>query len=71
VCCSVLQCVAECRSGRAVGPSLRSVCSDFPMCVTHLCMLQCVAVCCSVLQCVAVCCSKLQCAAAVKMLGPR
>jgi len=27
------------------------------------CMLQCVAVCCSVLQCVAVCCSVLQCVA--------
>ena len=27
------------------------------------CLLQCVAVCCSVLQCVAVCCSALQCAA--------
>ena len=26
----------------------------------HLCVLQCVAVCCSVLQCVAVCCSVLQ-----------
>jgi len=27
------------------------------------CVLQCVAVCCSVLQCVAVCCSVLQCVA--------
>ena len=27
------------------------------------CMVQCVAVCCSVLQCVAVCCSVLQCVA--------
>jgi len=26
-----------------------------------MCVLQCVAVCCSVLQCVAVCCSVLQC----------
>ena len=29
------------------------------------CVLQCVAVCCSVLQCVAVCCSVLQCVAIV------
>jgi len=28
---------------------------------TIRCVLQCVAVCCSVLQCVAVCCSVLQC----------
>ena len=30
---------------------------------THLCVLQCALVCCSVLQCVAVCCSVLQCVA--------
>jgi len=29
----------------------------------YVCVLQCVAVCCSVLQCVAVCCSVLQCVA--------
>ena len=29
----------------------------------EVCLLQCVAVCCSVLQCVAVCCSVLQCVA--------
>jgi len=29
----------------------------------QVCLLQCVAVCCSVLQCVAVCCSELQCVA--------
>ena len=29
----------------------------------HVCVLQCVAVCCSVLQCVAVCCNVLQCVA--------
>jgi len=32
-------------------------------CVNTFCVLQCVAVCCSVLQCVAVCCSVLQCVA--------
>jgi len=50
--CSVVQCVAVCRSWCALGTSA-GCCS----------VLQCVAVCCSVLQCVAVCCSVLQCVA--------
>jgi len=29
--------------------------------VPHVCVVQCVAVCCSVLKCVAVCCNVLQC----------
>ena len=49
VCCSVLQCVAVCRS-HAI--------HTYSECVAVCCsVLQCVAVCCSVLQCVAVCCS--------------
>ena len=51
VCCNVLQCVA---AGCSVLQGL---------CVKDICVLQCVAVCCSVLQCVAVCCSVLQCVA--------
>ena len=51
VCCVVLrelQCVPQCVL--------------LPSCPSHRpCILQCVAVCCSVLQCVAVCCSVLQC----------
>jgi len=59
--CSVLQCVAVCASrdnhiketrvGRCVHLRIQG------------CVLQCVAVRCSVLQCVAVCCSVLQCVA--------
>ena len=40
---------------------LQHACVTVSYCV--LCMLLCVAVCCSVLQCVAVCCSVLQCVA--------
>jgi len=55
VCCSVLQCVAVCRS----------VINYVTLCVAVCCsVLQCVAVCCSVINsvtlCVAVCCSMLQ-----------
>jgi len=58
VCCSVLQCVAVCRSRRPT-----TCIYDAPG-YTYLCReMQCVAVCCSVLQCVAVCCSVLQCVA--------
>jgi len=49
--CNVLQCDAACwrgyRERGILGPP-------------DLCVLQCVAVCCSVLQCVAVCCSEMQ-----------
>ena len=50
-CCSVLQHVARYDHTRQMSTG-----------ALH-CVLQCVAVCCSVLQCVAVCCSVLQCVA--------
>jgi len=75
VCCSVLQCVAECCSCTVLRYVLRSVvvcCSVLQQQLTELSQkarvslayvavsLACVAVCCGVLQCVAVCCSVLQ-----------
>jgi len=62
--CSVLQRVAACCSlVQCVKKSIESEGLDEEDCRKRRCMLQCVAVCCSVLQCVAVCCSVLQCAA--------
>jgi len=61
--CRVFQCVAACCA------QISTYCIERLMDTTvseiHIstCMLQCVAVCCSVLQCVAVCCSVLQCVA--------
>jgi len=65
-CCSVLQCVTVCCSVRCCSLLQRAaVCirirtakrpSRFAAEVERPCVLQCVAVCCSVLQCVAVCC---------------
>jgi len=54
VCCVVLQCAAVHCSVLIV----LKECADVGLCL--LCVLQCVAVCCSVLQRVAVCCSVLQ-----------
>jgi len=51
VCCSVLQCVAVCQCAVNKPDAILS----------KGCVLQCVAVCCSVLKCVAVCCSELRC----------
>ena len=69
VCCSVLQCVAECLqcvySVFTVG--LQYVCSVLQWvavcCSVCAVCLQCVAVCCSVMQCVTACCSVSQCVA--------
>ena len=59
VCCGVLQCVVvPCSVLQCVAHV-----DTHTMMVAPHCVLQCVAVCCSVLQCVAVCCSVLQCAA--------
>ena len=62
VCCSVLRCVAVCHSvipwPFAFIEHFHSQWRDFASC-----LLQCVAVCCSMLQYVAVCCSVLQCVA--------
>jgi len=52
LCCSVLQCVAEC---------CIHIFSRVPFCDVSTFVLQCVAVSCSELQCAAVCCSVLQC----------
>jgi len=61
VCCSVLQCVAECFSVL----QCVAVCCSVLQCVAVCCSLrQCVAVCCGVLRCIAVCCGVLQCVAA-------
>jgi len=63
----VLQCVAVCCSVRLC---LGLTMSDLEMmgisvpAHRYVCVLQRVAVCCSVSQCVAVCCSVLQCVAA-------
>ena len=59
VCCSVLQCVA---GGCSELPKMRSIltAATAPRGPLRVCVLQCVAVCCSVLQCVAVCRSVLQ-----------
>jgi len=67
VCCSVLQCVVRCSAVQSV---LQGVTSPTSTLATEPyrtnschCVLQCVAVRCSVLQCVAVCCSAVQCVA--------
>jgi len=72
VCCSVVLCVAAWCCVLQCGavyyqhfvtllPEFKSS-IGFQLCMmTVTCVLQCVAVCCSVLQCVAVCCSVLQC----------
>ena len=49
------------------GRMLLRVCIDSP--TAGVCVLQCVAVCCSVLQCVAVCCSELQCVAVITVFA--
>jgi len=54
VCCSVLQRVAVC-----VKEKEQERLTSYHLLIG--CVLQCVAVCCSVLQCVAACCSVLQC----------
>jgi len=60
VCCSVLQCFAECWNVLQ-----RVLLSDRGVPVAVFCgvcsVLPCIAVCCSVLQCAAVCCSVLHC----------
>jgi len=63
VCCSMLQCVVVCCSllqSITVCASKWHVCE----CYGQMCVLQCVAACCSVLQRVAACCSVLQSVAA-------
>jgi len=72
VCCSVLQCVAECFGVlqsdtqcdyRGEEKNFWQIVS-FHGCVAVCCsVMQCVAVCCSALQCVALYCSMLQCCA--------
>jgi len=47
----------------AVFDTIPSILVSAPASPANTCVLQCVAVCCSVLQCVAVCCSVLQCVA--------
>jgi len=61
--CCVFQCVAVCGaqiSTYCIERLMNTILSEIHF---STCMLQCVAVCCSVLQCVAVCCSVLQCVA--------
>jgi len=66
VCCSVLRCVAVRCSVLQCVAVYRILTNPGRVRAADLegagCMLQCVAVCCSVLQCVAVCCCALQCA---------
>jgi len=68
-CCSVLQRVAVCCSGkcsrrwRSYSWLLKGGGVSSMAILARCSVLQCVAVCCSVLQCVAVCCSVLQCVA--------
>jgi len=65
VCCSVLPCVAVCCSmlQYTIESNTCLLCISFVCSSVLQCVMQCVAVCCSVLQCVAVCCSVLQCVA--------
>ena len=62
-CCRVLQCVCSALQCVAVRCSLLSDNDNVECDPRHClqCVLQCVAVCCSVLQCVAVRCNALQC----------
>ena len=53
-------------SGRASSHGLGRIMSSLNPGHTYVCVLQCVAVCCSVLQCVAVCCSVSQCVAVLQ-----
>ena len=64
--CSVLRCVRRVSHMRCFGEGKIHVTKELKGVSTSpltFCVMQCVAVCCSVLQCVAVCCSVLQCVA--------
>ena len=63
VCCSVLQCVPTALSFCIHTLFITALRPYHMWLVDLICVLQCVAVCCSVLQCVAVCCSVSQCVA--------
>jgi hypothetical protein len=65
VCCSVLQCAAECLTCCDVDIELRAIAGFHVLqCAATWCnVLQCVAICCSALQCIVVCYSVLQCVA--------
>jgi len=58
-------------SSQRVKTTLRITYVEVRMWYVPLCIMQCVAVCCSVLQCVAVCCSVLQCVFPLWIMNPR